>query len=395
MIGACPGEQLPPWPPATHSVTPGRGQKPFVTETEALRRLNSSRRVSLHDVARATVRNGPRRNADLPFPKTITCSGTQGTPHFSGKRDFTIREIACLQGFPVSHEFEGNRTAIKKQIGNAFPSCVVKNIYDHLRKWLEEVDGVQRAPAQAHLPAPRVARPVIDRRHPHGLPLEPRYHVNGDLDEDEALQLALQESMHAHHPSASGAIVEISDDEQHSPVSAVAPLLERMSIAPDQRPEFDRRSRSRSVTLDFSPSPGPGPGRRTGAALQKRNIDLMHGGDDEVMKEASPPKRERVLEAGDHAGGTVDKIPSALPRYAGPPQNAHDAADEVVFVGQSKKGSQDGVRKSGSTPGEQNSHRTAVAGETALRESDSAIDWLSILSRARMAENFGNEVWTF
>ncbi|KAL2278276.1 hypothetical protein FJTKL_14547 [Diaporthe vaccinii] len=403
MIGACPGEQLPPWPPATHSATPRQGQKPFVTEAEALRGLNS-RRVSLHDVARAAVRNGSRRDANLPFPKTITCGGTQGILHPSGTRDFTVREIASLQGFPIYHEFEGNKTAIKKQIGNAFPSCVVKNIYDHLRKWLEEVDGVQRAaPAQARLPAPPVPRPVVDRRRrenpPHALPLEPQHLVNGDLHEDEALQLALQESMHGHHPSASGAIIEISDDEgkqQDSPVSAVAPLLKRMSIAlSNHRAEFDSQSRSRSVTLDFSPSPSPGPSRHAKAASQKRSLDLMHDGEaDEVMKEASPPKRERVLEAGNHAEGTIDKIPSALPRYAGP-QNAHDSANEVVFVDQSKRDSQNGVRKSNSTPEEHDSHRATIAGETAPRKSSYTIDWSSILSQAKMAGNFGNEVWTF
>ncbi|KAK7709815.1 hypothetical protein SLS64_006057 [Diaporthe eres] len=380
----------------------GQGVKPYVTEAKALRGLNH-RTDPLHDINNTLVRNSLPRDSNKPFAGTILGSGTQGVDHSSGLRSFTLRELACLQGFPRSHQFVGNKTEIKKQIGNAFPSCVVKVIYEHIRNWLERVDGVQRAPAQEQPPAPRVARPpsVVDRRHrsmPTTTPqVEPRHHVNGDLDEDEALQLALQESIRGHHQSVSGAIIEISDDEekqQDSPVSAVAPLLERMSIAPSNHMiESDLRSRSRSATLDFSPSPSPG--RRTGTASQKRNLDLMHGEDaDEVMKEASPPKRERVLEAGDHAGGTVDKIPSALPRCAGP-QNAHDGADEVVFVGQSKRGSQDGVRKSNSTPGEQDSHRATVAGETAPRKSDSAIDWSSILSQARMAGNFGNGVWTF
>lgn len=415
MIGACPGEQLPPWPPATHSATPGQGLKPFVTEAEALRGLNS-RRVSLHDVARAKVRHGPARNSNLPFPKTITCGGTQGIQHSSGTRDFTVREIACLQGFPTSHEFEGNRTAIKKQIGNAFPSCVVKNIYGHLRRWLEDVDGVQRAPAQARPPALQVARPpsAVDRRHrgiPRPtLPVEPRHHVNGDLDEDEALQLALQESMRGPQPSASAAsaalaasaaVVEISDDEdqqQDSPVSAVAPPLERMSIAPsdhwiesDQRIESDPEGRSRSVTLDFSPSPSPGPSSRaTKAASYKRSIDIMHDGeDDEVMKEESPPKREKSR---DHEKGIVGdgKIPSSLPQYTGP-KNASNANDENVAIGQAGR-RQNGSRNTnvdGSTP----EGRDASAGDIVLGES--AIDWLSVFPEARMAGNSGDEVWTF
>lgn len=38
MIGSCPGERLPPWPPATHGAAPagGLGLKPFVTEAQAI-----------------------------------------------------------------------------------------------------------------------------------------------------------------------------------------------------------------------------------------------------------------------------------------------------------------------------------------------------------------------
>lgn len=113
MIGACPGEQLPPWPSATHSDVPTQGLKPCVTEAEAIRNLHG-RRVTLHDVANALVRNELPRDGNKPFPKTITCGGTQGTSHLSGTRVFTLRELACLQGFPVSYQFEGNKTAIKK-----------------------------------------------------------------------------------------------------------------------------------------------------------------------------------------------------------------------------------------------------------------------------------------
>lgn len=407
MIGSCPGEQLPPWPPATHSATPAPGLKPFVTEAEAIRNLNS-RRVTLHDVASTLARNEPPRDGNKPFSKTITCGGTQGTSHFSGRRDWTLREIACLQGFPVFHQFEGNKTAIKKQIGNAFPPCVVKAIYDHLRAWLQHVDGIQSLPSQARRPVPPSIRQPVSHRHqgmaPPALPMAPRHNVNGDLDEDEALELALQESRHVAQPSAtSDAIIEIPDeDEQHSPVSAVAPLLERISIAPsDIQPghgaDSPLQSRSRSVTLDFSPSPSPGPSRRTNSSLQKRSLDSMHDGeDDEVMKAASPPKRERVVETGRHENGVIndDKIPSRLPRYTGP-RNARGAADENVVAGQSERvTSRDGARNTrvdGSMPPEdRDSHRGTLASHRY-----SAIDWSSILADAGRAGNSGDEVWTF
>lgn len=379
MIGSCPGEKLPPWPPATHSATPADGLKPFVTEAQAIRNLNR-RGVTLHDVANTLARNLPPRDANVPFPKTITCGGTQGTSHYSGLRDNTLREIACIQGFPVCHQFVGTKTAIKKQIGNAFAPCVVKAFYDHLRTWLRRVDGVEDGPAQAHRPVPRgIPAPA--------LPAEPRHqhHVNGDLGEDEALQMALQESMYGHHTSASGAIIEIPDEED-SPVSAVAPLLERMSIAPsDHRAESDPRSRSRSVTLGRSLSPSPGPSRHhSTTASQKRSLDSMHDGEvDEVQKEESPPKRERAEE---HEGVVDDsRIPSSLPRYAGP-SDARDADDENVVVGQSNTGSS-------LVHEDRDSHR-GTAGED-ITPGESAIDWSSILSQARMAGNSGDAVWTF
>lgn len=392
IIGSCPGEPLPPWPPATHSTTPVGGLKPFVTEAQAIRNLNR-RGVTLHDVANTLVRNLPPRDANVPFPKTITCGGTQGTSHYSGLRDNTLREIACIQGFPVCHQFVGNKTAIKKQIGNAFAPCVVKAFYDHLRTWLRQVDGVQDGPAQDHHPVPRGTGPPVDRGH-RGNPatvlrVEPQQHVNGDLNEDEALQLALQESMREQHQSTSAAIIEISDED--SPVSAVAPLLERMSIAPsDHRAEPDLRSRSRSVTLGRSLSPSPGPSRRA-TASQKRSLDSMHDGEvDEVQKEESPPKRERAHEDGEHEGVVDDgRIPSSLPRYAGP-RGTRDADDENVVIGQSNRGSS----RNGLMTEDRDSHRgTTAVGETAPGES--GIDWSSILSQAGMAGNSGDAVWTF
>lgn len=375
-MGACPGEQLPPWPPATHSAAPTHGQKSFVTEAEAIRNLNG-RMVSLHDVENTLKRNLPPRDGNVPFPKTITCGGTQSTSHFSGRRDFTPREIACLQGFPVSHQFEGNKTAIKKQIGNAFPPCVVKAFYDHIRTWLQRKDGVQSVPAQAR---PR-ARPSVHRRHratPAHVspPIKTRQHVNGDLTEHEALRLALQESMHGHRPPASrsrGVIEILDEDESQSPVSAVAPLLERMSIAPpDAQPGHGvnvaspRESRSRSVTLDFSPGPSPGPG-----GARKRSLELMHDGEaDEVMQEESPPKRERAVRAEGRDAAAVDDstIPGGLPGYAGPRVSRGTADDEGVAVGRSSGGGH-GVRESCSTTGGQDSHRGAVVDEVAARGS--------------------------
>ena len=72
---------------------------------------------------------------------TITCS--KGVSyHPSGTRGFTLREIACLQGFPLEHEFRGSKIEIRKQIGNAVPPIVAKIFLEQIIWALKEADGV-------------------------------------------------------------------------------------------------------------------------------------------------------------------------------------------------------------------------------------------------------------
>ncbi|KAG8162014.1 hypothetical protein KVR01_007779 [Diaporthe batatas] len=140
LVGAGPGEQLPSWPAATHSADPdpNADQKPFLTEEEAISGLNPNLH-SLHEPDELPVVDRPARDADEPIPSVI---GSHGSvyPHPDGEREFTLRELASLQGFPTYHEFEG--AYIKKQIGTAFPPQVAMAFCQHLRQHLEEVDGV-------------------------------------------------------------------------------------------------------------------------------------------------------------------------------------------------------------------------------------------------------------
>jgi hypothetical protein len=345
MIGACPGEELPPWPPATHAERPTGSQKGYVTEAQALRGL--SRRDRLHDVARAVVRNNPPRDGNVPLSRTITCGGPHGVSHFSGRRDHTEREIACLQGFPVSHQFEGTKTEVKKQIGNAFPSCVAKAFYEHLKAWLQSVDGVHHreqaapaqveahrspaaAPASASASAPRPPRRDVSNRQQNS--------VNGDLNEDETLAFALQESR-AESPAV--VLCSIEEDPEHSPVLTVRPLLERLSLAPLDpiNDQFLSPERLRSHTLGRSASPCPSRSptlsHRAKSGSQKRTLDSMHNGEtDEVMKKESPPKREKVDARRNCKQDIVDdKIPTKLPRYRGLPRpyNVDNREDSWTF----------------------------------------------------------------
>lgn len=139
LIAAGPGEKLPSWPTPTHSSNPTGDQQPLFTERDAIGGLTSDLH-SLHDPEILPMMDCETRDADKPMDKTINGSGSV-YHHPDGERDFTQRELACIQGFPTSHQFEGSY--VKKQIGNAFPPSVAMEFYQHLRQHMEEVDGVQ------------------------------------------------------------------------------------------------------------------------------------------------------------------------------------------------------------------------------------------------------------
>ncbi|KAI1427818.1 S-adenosyl-L-methionine-dependent methyltransferase [Xylaria sp. FL1777] len=144
MIGSCPGEDLPPFPKATH-VAPGikkRGRKPHVTVKKMLERIpyDASRYDDMHQPRDMVRKNLERWDPNVTLSRCITTNGGYGNYHPNGRRDFTLREYATLQTFPVDYPFQNpNR---KRQIGNAFPPMVVKVLYTHLRKWLEKKDRV-------------------------------------------------------------------------------------------------------------------------------------------------------------------------------------------------------------------------------------------------------------
>lgn len=143
MIAAGPGESLPSWPAATHSSDPTGDQEPFVTEEQVISGLTSQLH-SLHDPESLRVINRRARDADKPMQYVIGGAGSVTHPHPDGKREFTLRELASLQGFPTYHEFKGSY--IKKQIGSAFPPSVAMAFYQHIRQHMEEVDGARSSP---------------------------------------------------------------------------------------------------------------------------------------------------------------------------------------------------------------------------------------------------------
>ncbi len=64
-------------------------------------------------------------NPDMPAP-TVTARGDDKggvviLPHLTAARRMSCRELATIQSFPLDYEFQGNRSSVYRQIGNAVP----------------------------------------------------------------------------------------------------------------------------------------------------------------------------------------------------------------------------------------------------------------------------------
>ncbi|KAJ8131979.1 hypothetical protein O1611_g1648 [Lasiodiplodia mahajangana] len=145
-IASCLGEPLPPFPASTH--VEGSGNLPVpVTVREVLRNVQPGSNDPLHNIADMLA----RAKNSVKFPRTpyddriqigtVTTAGSEWA-HPSGRRNFTPRELALIQGFPKSYKFVGSITQVNRQIGNAFPPVVVETLYRHLRKRLLRQDRV-------------------------------------------------------------------------------------------------------------------------------------------------------------------------------------------------------------------------------------------------------------
>jgi DNA (cytosine-5)-methyltransferase 1 len=127
-------------PSPTHSENGEHGLEPFVTVNQTLSKIPSN--ADHHDPDRLVFADGREMrpwDGNKILPRAMTTSGGQNY-HPSGTRDFTLREYACLQGFPLNHTFLGS--GIKKQIGNAVPPCVAKVLFKSIKMDLDEADGI-------------------------------------------------------------------------------------------------------------------------------------------------------------------------------------------------------------------------------------------------------------
>lgn len=132
-----PGEALPPFPKPTHSSNREKtGMKPWTTINEAIARIPHG--WASHDIHLAKERENPPQSGD----KIATCVTTSGggISHPSGKRDYTHREFACLQSFPLGHKF--GALGVKRQIGNAVPPTMATILLETIINALLKADGL-------------------------------------------------------------------------------------------------------------------------------------------------------------------------------------------------------------------------------------------------------------
>lgn len=141
LLDLSPGEVLPEFPKATHCKAADLHRFPhmsrFTTVGDVIGRI--PRGFSLHNPEQLPRRSDAPYPSNLPLRNTITCNGGPNC-HPSGKRLFTLRELACLQGFPLEHQFGPTRT--RMQIGNAVPPVVAKVFFEQVKKALLKADGL-------------------------------------------------------------------------------------------------------------------------------------------------------------------------------------------------------------------------------------------------------------
>lgn len=268
MIGAAPGEPLPAWPAPTHGdaeADPGSA-RPYVSAIKACQMLRAG--VDLHNVEGAKALRPHREPWDghKPMNRTITTSGGQSY-HWEGQRELTLAEFARLQGFPYDYQFVG--PCIKKQIGNAFPPCVVRVFMSHLRRHLETLDHIaddvdsiclnDDDDDQKSSPNWWPAKAEKKEDSKPGCPLDLEY-LNMGLTPDEAWMAAVEESRRDHRRrSTAGSsvvvtgtrqlLIEVMDDEDEDGDTCMPD-----GPAPVREPEHNNRFFSSLLCGPCSPA---------------------------------------------------------------------------------------------------------------------------------------------
>lgn len=298
VIAAGPGEALPSWPTPTHSSNPTGDQQPFLTEEQAISGLTPELH-SLHDPKSLRVIDRMARDADKPMEFVIGSNGP-GRPHPDGKREFTLRELASLQGFPTYHEFKGSYQ--KQQICKAFPPSVAMAFYQHIRQHMEEVDGARSSGLEPfELPgAPGASDlPQTGNANEASRPLSRAALITRD-EFDEAIPDAMETIQSVEHPVRSTSRQRID--------TTAMPCSPRLTVSPETRRNAGPRSPASHTPSPVQQLPTPSTGGhfiagQRAAALRRRRDraefeeELESDGDDDndgPLTLETPSKRPRT-----------------------------------------------------------------------------------------------------
>ncbi|QDS77954.1 hypothetical protein FKW77_001612 [Venturia effusa] len=256
------GVPLPEFPKPSHGPA-GSGLQRYRTIHDAISKIPDTASWHLgHTSPYATPK--PAFNARTALARCITRNGGK-TPHPSGLRTFTPREMANLQGFPEWYEFVGNGgtgiTEVREQIGNAIPPQVwaryIKSIVNTLEKFdAGEIDESGR---------PIVKRDAVGSS--YGLITPSRRTINLETRPTLRSSGASGFSTPSSRPSSgalspsSAASSNPSPPSSHSSTSSSLRNLHRInpnpspSPSPSAAPHKPHRWSEESQTL--SPSPNP------------------------------------------------------------------------------------------------------------------------------------------
>ncbi|KAF2017255.1 S-adenosyl-L-methionine-dependent methyltransferase [Aaosphaeria arxii CBS 175.79] len=141
IMAARRGTPLPPFPVPTHG-PPESGLKPWSSVHDALFPLRNLPSNAFDEYHQPYKLKPISRHPYDPATKVLGCITTGGTEnyHFSGRRNFTARELSLFQSFPMGYVFSGSQTQAKKQIGNAFPPLMAEAMYRSVAQTLEAFD---------------------------------------------------------------------------------------------------------------------------------------------------------------------------------------------------------------------------------------------------------------
>lgn len=131
-----PGEALPSFPSPTHGTK--SGLRPLTTVKDTIDNIPDGCANHMMPQNPRVTRNREAYDGNKPLASTILTDSRVW--HYSGKRPRTLRELACLQGFPPTHIF--GQFEIKRHIGNAVPPLVMKVLLEHVVEELRERDGI-------------------------------------------------------------------------------------------------------------------------------------------------------------------------------------------------------------------------------------------------------------